>query len=188
MAFSAAGRGRSRGKAPAWVGGDAPMEGEAKGPSVPPHLLHQGGQLRVEGDVVVPQAQLFGEGDELHPGFVLVGAACRLVELPGGGSAVSSIHRGPPDPPPGTPGPATPSPATSAPPNQAEAVPTPIQAHAEVAVVPTLRPMSGGSTASSSACRMRSGQASTFTLRAASAAPRGSPRSQDTPGSLPGCC
>lgn len=101
------------------------------------HSLDQGGQLRVGGDVVVAQAQLFGKGDELHLALVLVGAACRLEEL--GGSRVRGVHPSRvPNPLPGPP---------AAPP------------------VPTLRPSCTGSTASSSACRMRSGQASTFTLR-----------------------
>lgn len=55
-------------------------------------------------------------------------------------------------------------------------------------LVPTLWPRCGGSTASSSACRMRSGQASTFTLQAASTALMSHPWSRETQGSLPGCC
>lgn len=86
------------------AGEDAPLAEEAKAHSMPPppasisakqHLLHQGGQLRVEGDVVMAQAQLFGKTNELHLGFVLVGAACHLEELPWGGSVVSSMHGGP---------------------------------------------------------------------------------------------
>lgn len=48
-------------------------------------------------------------------------------------------------------------------------------------VVPTLRPSDAGSTSSSSACRMRSGQASTFTLWA-STAPRSHPRANSPMG------
>ena len=65
------------------------------------HLLHQGGQLWVGGDVVVAQPQLPGEGDELHLALVLVGSACGLEELQRGGSRVSGT--GPqwgPNPPP----------------------------------------------------------------------------------------
>lgn len=73
------------------------------------------------------QAQLFGKGNELHLGFVLVGAACCLKELPWGGSSVSVLGGGP-QTPCGTLGMATPSPATSALQSQAQMVPTPVKA------------------------------------------------------------
>lgn len=128
------------------------------------------------------QAQLFGKSNELHLGFVLVGAACHLEELPWGGSVVSSMHGGPQ---PSLPAPwGQPAPTQ----NQSKPAPTWVKAHAEAMVVPTWRPRCGGSTVSSSACRMRSGQASTFTLWVASTGLRSHPRSRQTRGSLPGCC
>lgn len=65
-------------------------------------------------------------------------------------------------------------------------MPAPINACTEAMVVLTLRPRCGGTTVSSSECRMRSGQASTFTLRAASTAPRSHPRADAPTGASPG--
>lgn len=44
------------------------------------------------------QAQLFGKVNELHLGFVLVGAVCHLEELSRGVSVFSGMNRDPPDP------------------------------------------------------------------------------------------
>lgn len=129
------------------------------------------------------QAQLFGKGNELHLGFVLVGTACCLKELTWGGCSVSGMWRGP-HTPCGIPGTATPSPATSALPPQAQTLPTHIKAHAQ-GPVPTLRPRSGGRMESSSACRMRSGQDSTCTLRVASTMLRSHPGTDGPMGASP---
>lgn len=100
MLESTAGRGRSGGsqqqtgmhpwkKRPRLILYPLPISAEQ-------HLLHQGGQLRVERDVVMAQAQLFGKVNELHLGFVLVGAVRHLEELSRGASMFSGMHRDPP--------------------------------------------------------------------------------------------